>query len=135
MRMHTSTQDNDVSPTKEFQHNLSKEHSKNGVIDQGKYKKIDSERKWTYREYHFKDNADVSHKYSKIYCNTKQFPALPFCGPHPKPHGERGLSKHYHLHSDTKLGNGVCAILHIPCSCVACTSMLDKHCISSNRLK
>ena len=43
------------------------------------------------------------------------------CDPHPKPHGARGLSKHYHLSFDTNLGNGVCAIHLIPCACVACT--------------
>ena len=65
-------------------------------------------------------------KYVKIYCNTNQFPALPFCGPHSKPHGARGLGKHYHLRFDPKLGLGVCEILRIPCACVACTPMLDK---------
>ena len=84
------------------------------------------ERKWTYRQYHVQDNADVSHKDVKIYCNTNKFPSLPFCGPHSKPHGTRGMSKHYHLCFDIKLGHGVCAILCIPCACVVCTSMLDK---------
>ena len=32
--MHTSTQNNDLSLAKEFQQHLSKEHRKNGVIDQ-----------------------------------------------------------------------------------------------------
>ena len=61
-----------------------------------------------------------------MYCNTNQFPALTFCGPHSKPHGARRLSKHYHLLFDTKLGNGVCAICRIPCCFVVCTSMLHK---------
>ena len=65
-----------------------------------------------------------------MYCETNQFPALPFCGPHPKPHISRGLSKHYHLHFDPKLGHGINAIRRIPCVCVACTSMLDKPRIS-----
>ena len=34
------TKKNDVSLAKEFQQHLTKEHRKNGVIDQGKYKKI-----------------------------------------------------------------------------------------------
>ena len=71
-----------------------------------------------------------------MYCNINQFPALPFCGPPSKPHGARGLSKHYYLRFYPKLGNGVCAICRIPCACVACTSMLDKpwiSCISSNK--
>ena len=57
-----------------------------------------------------------------MYCDTNQ----PFFCPHPKPHGARGLSKHYHLRFDPKLGHGICAICRIPCACVGCTSMLDK---------
>ena len=66
----------------------------------------------------------------KIYCDTNQFPELPFCGPHPKPHGSRELIKNYHLRFDSKLGHGVCAIRCKPCACVGCTSILDKPCIS-----
>ena len=66
----------------------------------------------------------------KINCDTNQFPALPFCGPHPNPHGARGLSKHYYLHFYPKLGHCVCAIRHITCACVSCTSMLDQPWIS-----
>ena len=66
------------------------------------------------------------HKKVNIYCNTKQFPELPYRGPHPKPHGNRGLSKYYHLRFDPKLGHVKCEIRHIPCACVACTLMLEK---------
>ena len=62
----------------------------------------------------------------KIYFNTNQFPELPFCGPHPKHHGARGLIKHYCLRFCPKLGHGICAIRRIPCACVSCTSMLDQ---------
>ena len=34
---------------------------------------------------------------------------------------EGGLSKHYHLRFDPKVGMGVFAIFRIPCACVACT--------------
>ena len=78
----------------------------------------------------FQDNADVEHQDLKMYCNTSQFPSLSFCGPHFKPHGAKGFSKHYHLRFDPKLGMGICAIFRIPYSCVACTSMLDKPRIS-----
>ena len=64
-----------------------------------------------------------------IFFNKNQFPALPFCGPHSKPHGAKGLGKNCHLRFDPKIGNGVCALSHIPCACVARTSMLDKTCI------
>ena len=47
-------------------------------------------------------------------------------GSHSKPHGARGLSKHYHSCFDQKLGNDICEILRIPCACVACTPMIDK---------
>ena len=40
--------------------------------------------------------------------------------------GARGLSKHHNLRFYPKLGMGICAIRHIPCACVACTSMIDK---------
>ena len=65
-----------------------------------------------------------------MYCNTNQFPSLSLCGSHSKPHGTRGFSKHYHLRFDPKLDMVICTIHRIPCSCVACTSMLDKLWIS-----
>ena len=83
--------------SKQFQKCLSKEHRKHGVINQVKHSKIASKRKCVDREYHVQDNSDVAHKEVKIHCATNQFLALPFCVPHPKSHGARGLSKHYHL--------------------------------------
>ena len=59
------------------QKHLSKEHQKHGVIDQGKYSKRSSKRKLTDREYHVQDNADVAHKYFRMFCDTNQLPALP----------------------------------------------------------
>ena len=87
-------------------------------------------RKWTERKYHIQNNEDVELKDVKMYCNTNQFPTLPFCGPHSKPHGARGLGKHYHLRFNPKLGMGKCEIPRIPCACAACTSMPDKTWIS-----
>ena len=72
---------------KQFQKHISKENHKHGVIDQGKYRKRASKRKWMDRYYHVQDNAGFTYKYVKMYCDTNQLPALPFCGPHPKPHG------------------------------------------------
>ena len=69
------------------------EHHQNGVIDQGKSRKRYMNRKWTERNYHVQDNADVELKYVKMYCNTNQFPTLPFCGSHSKPHSARGTRK------------------------------------------
>ena len=62
----------------------------------------------------------------KIYFDPNQFPAFPFCGPHPKPCGERGVGKHYHIPFGPELGHDICAIRRIPCACVACTSILEK---------
>ena len=105
---------------------MSKEHCKNRVIDQGKYIKRAIKRKWTDREYHFQDNYYVAHKDVKIYYDTNQFPALPFCGPHPNPHGSRGLIKHYHLRFDPNMGHGIFEIHCIPCDYVACKLMIDQ---------
>ena len=61
-----------------------------------------------------------------MYCDKTQFPELPFCGPHTNLHGAKGLSKHYHLRFYPKLGHGICAIRRITCTCVGCTSMMEK---------
>ena len=86
--------------------------------------------KWTDRQYHVQNNSDVAYQDFRMYCNTNKFPSLHLCGTYSKPHGARGLIKHYHFRFDPKLGNGICEIRHIPCACVACTSMLDKPWIS-----
>ena len=61
MQIHTCNQNNDVSLDKEFQQHLTNKYRKDGVIDQGKYKKRFIERKWTDIQYHVQDNADVTH--------------------------------------------------------------------------
>ena len=61
-----------------------------------------------------------------IYCDTNQFPKLPFCGSYTKPHWASGLSNHYHLRFDPKLFHGICEIRCITCACVTCKSILDK---------
>ena len=124
--MHSCIPKNDISLAKQLQKHLSKEHRKHGFTDLGKYRKIAIKRKWTEIEYHVHNNADVAHKYVKMYCDTNQFSLLPFYGSHPKPPGVRWLSKYYHLRFDPKLGHGIYAILRISWACVGCTSMLDK---------
>ena len=126
IKIHSSTKNKDVSLANEFKDHLEGEHRKNGAVDQWKPRNIFTDRKWTERKYHVQDNASVEIKYVKMYCNTNQFPASPFCGTHYKPHGTRGLSKHYHLRFDPKLPMGEYDICRIACACVACTSMLDK---------
>ena len=44
------------------------------------------ERKLKDRQYNDQDNDAIAHKDVNIYCNTNQFPELPFCGTHSKPH-------------------------------------------------
>ena len=68
--MHSFTQNNDVSLAKQIQNNFSLEHRKHGVIDQGKNTKRARKIKWTDREYHVQDKADVELKYVKMYCDT-----------------------------------------------------------------
>ena len=121
IKIYTGTEKKDVSLAREFKDHLEGEHRKNGVIDQVKSRKIYMNRKWTERKYHVQENASVELKYVKIYCNKNQLPALPFCGPHSKPYGARGLGRHYHFRFDLKLSMGDCALLRIPCACVACT--------------
>ena len=49
---------------------MSKDDSKHGAIDQRKDRKRSSKIKWTYREYHVQDNAEVAHKNVKMYCSS-----------------------------------------------------------------
>ena len=84
------------------------------------------EKKLTSREYHIQKNEDTEQQYVKMYCNTKQFTELTFCGLHNKPHIARRLSKHYHVRFDPKLEHGTCAILIITFECSQWTSALYK---------
>ena len=96
------------------------------VFNQVKYKKFTSKQKWNECEYHVLDNSDVYHLCVKISCNLTQFPALAFCGINNTPHVVHGLEKHYNRHFDPKLTQVICEVLRIPCSCIYCTSLLEK---------
>ena len=72
--MHSCTPKNDFSLAKESQNHMSKDYCKHEVIDQGKYRKIFSEIKWTDRQYHVQYNSDIAHKDVKMYCDTDQLP-------------------------------------------------------------
>ena len=65
--------------------------------------------------YHVQDRKNVQQKSVKMSCDSTKFPSLMFCGPHKKPYGLRGLSKHYYLQLDHKSGNGKCEIIRTPC--------------------
>ena len=58
--------------------------------------------KWTDIQYHVQDNDYVAHQDVIMNCNKNQLPALPFYGPHSKPHGAKGSIKNYHLRFDPK---------------------------------
>ena len=77
-----------------------------------------SKQKWSHRGYHLQEEDDVEPKYFKMFLYTNKFPQLPFCGPRKKLHRIIGLSKHYYMQFDLKLGHGICAILIIPCEFV-----------------
>ena len=96
IKMHTGTENKDVSLAKEFKDHMEGEHRQNGVIDQGKSRKRFMEIRWTERKYHVQYNAAVELKDVKMYCNINKFLGLPFCGPYSKRHGARGVIKHYH---------------------------------------
>ena len=59
-------------------------------------------------------------------CATNQFPELLCCDPPNKPHGVRGLGKHYHMCFYTKIVHLTCAIRCIPRLCNKFTSMIDQ---------
>ena len=103
MKIQTSTNTGDVILAIEFQKHLSDISHKNVVIGQGKYRKRASKQKWTERNYHVQNNADVTYIGVKMCCVPKQFPPFTFCGPQSKPHGVWGLRKLYHLILNKKL--------------------------------
>ena len=70
IKIHTGTENKDVSLAKEFKNHLEGGHRQNGAIDQVKSRKRFMERKWIERKYHVQDNAAVELKYVRMYCNT-----------------------------------------------------------------
>ena len=74
IKIHTGTENKDVSLAQEFKNHLEEEHRLNDAIYQGKPRKIFTERKWIERKYHVQDNASVGLKYVKLYCNTNKYP-------------------------------------------------------------
>ena len=80
------------------------------MIDQEKYRKQENKCKQIEHYYHVQENNDVTYKGVKMLCNTTQFPPLPLCGKHVKPHLLRGMRKKYHMRLYPKLGHGTCEI-------------------------
>ena len=79
IKIYTGNESKYLILAKELKDHLERDHRQNGVIDQGKPRKIFMERKWTERKYHVQDNTAVELKYVKMYCNKNKFPELPFC--------------------------------------------------------
>ena len=95
-------------------------------MDNGKHKNGQVKKKVTNREYPVQNNKDVEHQNVNLYCTRNQFPIFPFCGPNNKPHGVRGLSKHYHKSFYQELGHVTCEICCITFACTQFTSNIDK---------
>ena len=104
MSIYISTTNIDISFSREFQRRLSDPTRAHGLLDHGKDMKYDSKLNWNEHKYHSQDRKDVPHISENISCVTTQLPAFTFCGPHKKPHGVRGLSKHHHLILNPQLG-------------------------------
>ena len=68
-------------------------------------------KKWIGRQYHFRIMLMLNSNMWKCIVTKINFHKLSFYGPHSKPHGASGLSKHYHLRFDQKLEMGICAII------------------------
>ena len=92
IKIHTGTENKDVSLVKEFKDHLEGEHLQNGSIDQGRSRKRSMKRKWTERNYHVQDNASVELKDVKIYCNTNQSQHYPSVVHIPNFMVQRGLA-------------------------------------------
>ena len=71
-------------------------------------------------------NEYFEHQYVKTHFTTNHFPELPFYGTHKKPHGVHGLSKHYHMHFDPKIGHGTCEINYTHCAYTQCKYTIEK---------
>ena len=61
--------------------------TKNGVIDQGQYRKKLIIWKWKNNDYHIQKKESLNNAYVKMCCEKTHFPALQVCGPQDKPHG------------------------------------------------
>ena len=73
IKMHTGTENKDVSLAQEFKDHLDEEHRQKGAIDQRKSKNIFTKRKWTERKYHVQDNASVELKDVKFIATQINF--------------------------------------------------------------
>ena len=62
MFMHTKMSNTYINLVRVFQKHLSDPTSAHGLIDNGKYKKLDSKHKWTEHEYHVQDRKDVQRR-------------------------------------------------------------------------
>ena len=76
MLMHTSTENTDISLSREFQKHLSDPIWAHGLLDHSKDIKCASKWKWNERDYHIQDIKDMPHKSVKMSCETTQFPEL-----------------------------------------------------------
>ena len=66
-------------------------------MDPGKYRNWARKLKCTNREYHVQEKKITAAFISENVMCYKSVTGIAIFGPHAKPHGVRGLSKHYHF--------------------------------------
>ena len=97
----------------------------NGLKGSTKMKNMESLFKYQSHIYNVQMNSGVNHRGVKMRWNNKLFPSLNVINVETSPYGSKGILRHNHYWSDPKLGPGIVAIIIIPCSCHACTTILS----------
>ena len=97
----------------------------NGLKGSQKMQKILLKFKYQSLIYNVQRNSDVNHRGMKMIWNNKIFPSLNVINGKTLPYAIKGILRHYHYRSDTKLGPGIFVIRRIPCSFHDCTNILS----------
>ena len=95
----------------------------NGLKGSTKIKNRESLFKYQSLIYNVQRNSDVNHIGMNMICNNKPFPLLNVIMGKIFPYGRKGILRHNHYRSDTKLGSVIVAIIIIPCSWNARTTI------------
>ena len=91
MLMHNSSENTDISLARKFKEYISDPTRAHGLLDQGKYRRLDSKFKWTDREYHVQHRKYLPQTSVKMSCYKTQVPELTFYSPNTKHHGVKGV--------------------------------------------
>ena len=106
-------------------HILNNKDRLNGIKGSTKIQKIWSILKHQSHFYNVQRNSDVNHRDMKMQRNKKLFPPFNVINGKPYPYGRTVIQRHYHYWLDHKLVPVVVAIIRIPCSCHAFTTILS----------